>query len=68
MKNNNAMVTYWMEYAKRIAQALADGELDIDDCAPMCEFCPLRDKCRESAENGDEMTCAQFINKIGGAC
>ena len=49
---------FFIAYAMNLMEAFETQSLDFD-----CAFCPLRDKCREAAENGDEGTCNAFIRK-----
>ena len=49
---------FFIAYAMNLMEAFETQSIDFD-----CAFCPLRDKCRESEENGDRTPCNMFIRK-----
>ena len=67
MENNNT-INFLAKYFENLTNAVANGSIRLESLSILCELCPLRDKCRESADNGDETTCENFIRQNGGAC
>ena len=64
MENNNT-INFLTKYFENLTNAIADGSIRLESLSFVCEFCPLRDKCREIE---DQTTCENFIRQHGGAC
>ena len=68
MENNNT-INFLTKYFENLTNAVADGSIRLESLSILCEFCPLRDKCREDEDNGDhQISCENYIRQNGGAC
>ena len=67
MENNNT-INFLTKYFENLTDAVADGSIRLEFLSILCNLCPLRDKCREDEDNGNQITCENFIRQNGGAC
>lgn len=55
------MNEFFKAYYENLINAIENHEMKLDDISFNCEFCPIREKCKKTSEDGDTRTCGQFI-------
>ena len=48
-------------YCDNLLKAIQEHKVSTEDLGMRCQLCPLREACRAASEQGDDMTCGEFI-------
>ncbi len=53
-----------IEYLTKVLENVNGDIGSLVDNAFGCGFCPLRMECRKAAEDGNELPCGEWLNKV----